>query len=411
MKTRRAVVGMAGSAIIAAALAGCGGSDTPRATNPGGTATPGASSPASPFPSPTLEPAVDGALPVPAYPASSIPWDDVGDGWFLLTVDLDAGDDVWPQTDGIGRFPTLDESVMLVSPTGDLYYVRSLVGVGNGWPIEWLGDALTILDGSFAAESEDVPEGPLLSLDLATGAATVVNPSAYDPFYLRTLPDGRIVTQWGVEGSLSVEVLAPDLTPLASLCAGNGIATSLSPDGTSVVCLESEGDTGATVTLHDISGGAGTPLDTFKYPAWAYGTFGWWDDTSFVLTRWTDEGDPLRWAYDVSTRKIRDLNATLSDGTPAETVQGSAGYRVVAAGAVVEIQDFDGALRATLPCLPTAISGHVALASCWSEAGPTQMVVADLDTGTVTTVASYAAGDSADIRVFPAPGGERTGLA
>jgi len=410
------MAGIAAATMVTAALGGCGG-DAPRATTPGTSAPTGASSasspPASPSPSPsaTLEPPVDGALPVPAYPASAIPWKSVGDGWFLLTVDLNANEDVWPESNGVGRFPPLDEAVMLVSPTGELFYVRSLAGVGNGSPIEWTGGALTILDGSFAAESDDIPHGPLISLTLATGAAKTVNPSAYEPYFSRTLPDGRIVTQWGAEGSLSVEELAPDLTSKASLCSGDGIATSLSPDATRVVCLESVGEAGATVTLHDLSGGEGTPLDTFKYPAYSYGTFGWWDNTSFVLTRWTDEGDALRWAYDTATKKLRDLNPTLSDGTPADTVQGVAGYRVLAAGDAVEIQGFDGTLRATLPCLPTAISGHIALASCSSESGPTQMVVANLDTGTLTTVASFAAGDGADIRVFPAPGGEETGLA
>ena len=410
---------MAGTAIMTAVLGGCGGSDTPQTTNAGASATPGATSSGSPSPSASaaLEPAVDGALPVPAFPASAIPWDAVGDGWFLLAYDPDAMDDVWPELpeEGVGEYPELDEAVMLVSPEGDLYYVRSLVGVGNGSPVQWTRDALTILDGQFARDSDDIPHGPLLSLKLSSGAASIVNPFAYYPYYLRTLPNGNIVTQWGAEGSLSAAVIAPDLTVVTQVCEGDGLATSVSPDGTRVACLEN-GDNGKSqVTLHTIPDGAGTFLEEFKYEPWAYGTsYGWWDQNSFILVRWTDEGDILRWAYDVTTKELRDLNPTLSDGTPAETVQGVGGYRVVAAGDAVEIQGFDGSLLATLPCLPSAVSGHSALAVCWDWENPglpMDVIVANLDTGTLTTVASFVAGEGADLRVFPPPGGEKSGLA
>jgi hypothetical protein len=417
MKTWRAVMGLAATAGAVAALAGCGGADTPGTATAASSATPAASSSASPAPSVTLEPPVDGALPVPAFPPSAIPWDELGDGWFLLTYDPDATDDVWPELpeDGLGEYPELDESVMLVSPTGDLYYVRSLVGTGNGSPVQWTGDALTILDGQFYRDSDDIPHGPLLSLTLASGAASIVNPFGYYPYYLRTLSNGNIVTQWGAEGSLSVEVIAPDLTVVTEVCQGDGVATSVSPDGTRVVCLENGANGKSQVTLYTIPGGAGTFLEEFKFEPWAYGTsYGWWDQNSFVLVRWNDEGDPLRWAYDVTTKELRDLNATLSDGTPAEIAQGVGEYRVVSAGDAVEIQGFDGSLRATLPCLPSAVSGHRALAVCWDWENPglpMDVVVANLDTGTLTTVASFVAGEGSDLRVFPPPGGERSGLA
>lgn len=305
----------------------------------------------------------------------------------------------------------MDEAVQLVSPAGDLYYVRSLDGVGNGNPVEWLGDALTILDGEFYAESEDIPHGSLKRLDLATGALRVVNADAYHPYFNRTLPDGTIITQWGGEGSMWVQVLAPDLKEIATLCGAeiDGIATSPDPAGNRVVCLGYGDGGGADVTLHTLTGDSATVIDHFKYDPWNYQTAGWWDDDSFVLIRWTDSGDPLMWTYNVVTKKLSDLKPTLADGTPAESVRAAGGYRILTTGDVTEIVGFDGTVRASLPCSPSAISGHHAIAVCWdweATSSPLEIIVANLDTGALTTVASFLPGENHDVRAFPAPGGE-----
>ncbi len=346
-----------------------------------------------------------------AYPASAIPWDEVGPGWFLLTNDPDAGNDVWPQEGSIGRFPVLDDAVQLVSPTGDLYYVRDLTDMGNGYPVEWTGDALTILDGTFYSESDDIPHGPLTALDLASGAARVVNPMGYMPYFQRTLPNGNIVTQWGAEGSLNVEVLTPELTVVTTICQGEGTATSVSPDGTRVVCLVPASGGGSDVMLYKTTGGVGSHIDTFKYDPWWYSTSGWWDNNSFVVGRWTDDGTNLVWTHDVTTAKIGDLTPRMSDGTLADSFAGAGGYRILVTDHVAEVVGFDGVLRATLPCAPTAISGHTALAVCglW-DGGQIDVVVANLDTGNVTSVASFLGGEYQDIKVYPYPGGEETGL-
>lgn len=409
MNVRRATVRPLAAALALAVLAACS-SPTGTVTVTGGTTAP--SSNATPTAAATPEPPVDGALPVPALPASAIPWDELGPGWFLLTNDPDASDDVWPQSDGIGRFPVMDEAVQLVSPSGDLYYVRDLSDVGNGRPVEWLGDALTILDGEFYAESDDIPHGRLLSLDLRSGATHVVNPAAYDADFLRSLPDGRMVSQWGPEGTLLVEVVKPDLTVDATICEGDGTATSLAPDNSRVVCLKPNAGGGTDVMLYTIGGGAGAKIDTFKYDPWRYYTWGWWDKDRFLLSRWTDDGmEELFWTYNVVTKKVAEVTPRLSDGTVATTYGGAGGYRIVSTEAAAEVQGFDGTLLATLPCAPATFSGHTALSLCWDwEAGPMTIAIANLDTGTVTTIADFTAGDDQYVRIFPYPGGESASL-
>ncbi len=409
MTISRAVRRAAFAAGVAVALSACGSEDPSTTGSPSSTATVGPT--ASPSPTATVEPPVAGALPVPAYPASAIPWDELGPGWFLLSYDADASSDVWPTSDGQGTFPELDNAIQLVSPTGDLYYVRDLTGVGTGYEVLWTLDALKILDGTFYSESDDIPHGPLLSLDLATGAVVIANPAAYDAYYEDTFPNGNVLTRWGAEGTLSAAVLSPEFTLVTDLCEGAGIASGLSPDGTRIVCLQNGDDARAHVTVLDVATAASEELDVFTYDAWSYGLYGWWDANSVALARWVGDNGTLWWTYDVTTSTLTAFEPTLSDGTPAEVAQGAAGYRLLAAGDAVEIRRFDGTLAAEPPCLPTAISGHRALSVCWTTETHVSIVLADLDTGDLTTIASYDASNGNDVRVFPAPGGARTGVA
>jgi hypothetical protein len=371
-----------------------------------------------------LEPPVDGAIPVPAFPASAIPWEQVGDGWFLLAYDPEVEPFVPPDDGTRVRFRNLDATLMLVSPAGDLYHVRSLDGFGPGGIEGWDEDGLLVLDGSAEWGTDESYHGPLSVVSLQAGTATIVNADVVWFDGLAVLLDGRWLTRTGWDDSMSLEVQSADFAARSELCRGDWFLDARpSPDGARTVCLARGPGDKTAVTVYDLSTGVGSIVDAFTYDPGAYSTHGWWDPDSFVVTRLNDAGATLWWAYDVSTKKLRDLNATLSDGTPAETAQGVAGYRVVATGALgrravatgdaVEIQGFDGSLRATLPCLPSAISGHIALALCWDwehPGTPMDIVVANLETGTLTTVASFVAGEGTDIRVFPAPAGEQTGV-
>jgi TolB protein len=359
---------------------------------------------ATPEPSPT----VDGAFPVPEFPASAIPWDEVGPGWFLLSYDPDTTDDVVPEwtmgPHGLERwFSLADESLQLVSPTGDLYYVRDLNGLGSVRVMGWTGDSVLILEGHAIAESGQSWHGPLSSLDLATGATALVNGDVQEFYGPRILADGRVLTFGSGEGGYWADVSNSDYSAPQQVCyTTEGPITDLSPDGTRVVCLEGSA-AGSDVMLYNIVDGTGAKIDEFTYDPMVYWITGWWDENSFVLGRPDGSGGELWWAYDVSTGQIRDLNATLSGGTPAEFAEGVAGYRVVRAVTTVEVQGFDGALLASLPNLPEAISGSVALTLDLAPGGEELIEVLDLESGESTEVGSFVRGPEAQLHVYAWP--------
>ena len=155
------------------------------------------------------------------------------------------------------------------------------------------------------------------------------------------------------------------------------------------------------MVLNNIVDGTSGNIDHFKFAPRVYTLHGWWDLNSFALSRVDDAGTTLWWAYDVSTKRIRDLNATLSNGTPAESAEGMAGCRVVSAGGTIQVQGFDGALLADLPCWPQAISGASALTVCGDPGAPMSISVTDLESGATKAVASFTSGANAEVVVYP----------
>jgi hypothetical protein len=396
---------VAGVAVAIIGLAGCGGVGDPTSSGPSQSAGPTPSaSPSTPEPSPP----VAGAIPVPALPASAIPWDDVGPGWFLLSYDPDVSDDVQPEntdspTGPQWWFDNADEALQLVSPAGDLYYARDLTDAGGVRALAWTGESVLVLEGHATADSGETPHGRFDSIDLATGAATTLNPNLSQFSRApRMLADGRIVL-WGAgEGQAGADVVSPSFAFDQSVCVVEGEAIStLSPDGTRVVCLEDEDYPKSAVMLYNLVDGSSAKIDTFSYGPVNYRMHGWWDANSFVVSRVDTGGTTLWWAYDVSTQTIRDLNATLSNGTAAEVAEGVAGYRVVSAGTTVEVQGFDGTLRATLPCWPRSLSGGLAITACGSPGGQVVISVADLESGEVTSVATFVSGAYAEWAIIP----------
>jgi hypothetical protein len=403
MRELRWVV-LAGVTVAMIGLAGCGGDADPTSSGQSQSASPAVSaSPSTPEPSPP----VAGAIPVPALPASAIPWDEVGPGWFLISYDVDVSDDVQPEnTDSPTGlqwwFAYADEALQLVSPAGDLYYVRDLTDVGGVRALAWTGASVLVLEGHATADSGENPHGRFDAIDLATGTATTVNAdlSEFDGAP-RMLADGRIVTWASGEGGMWIVVHDPAFAAIEQVCyVWESALTTLSPDGTRVVCLEQDYPKSA-VMLYNLVDGSSTRIDTFSHSPEDYGVHGWWDANSFVVSRVDDGGTTLWWAYDVSTQTIRDLNAALSNGTAAEIAEGVAGYRVVSAGTTVEVQGFDGSLRATLPCWPRALSGGFAITACGSPGGQAVVSVADLESGDVTSVATFVSGANAKWAIIP----------
>ncbi len=393
--------GIAG-AVVAINGAGSGEPVAPPTTGVTGSAGPAITASVSPVAA-QPSPPVDGAIPVPAFPASAIPWHEVGPGWFLLSFDPDAAQFAWPDT-GQAQFPPLDATLMLVAPTGDLYYVRSLDGFGPGRVKVWLGGGVGILDGYAMTDTDETFHGPLSKVNLETGEVSVVNDDVYDFGILGALPDGGWVTVTQQVDQSDVEARAEDFGASTKIFYGTGTFTRLSPAGNLIVNLEWDYPK-SKVMLYDLANGSSSKIDTFKYEPSTYETHGWWDADRFVLTREDDSGKTLWWAYNVSSRELRDLKATLSDGTPAQDARGMDGYRVVSAGSAVEVQGFDGSLRATLPCSPRAISGKVALTVCGEAGGRMEISVADLESGEVTKVASFDSGADSSLASFAWPAG------
>jgi hypothetical protein len=407
MSKRRALAAAWSAAVAVTLLTGCSGA------SPSGTSDPSASPTVEASVSagvPVPEPPVEGALPVPAFPASAIPWRDLGPGWFLLAYTQDVPDatglcDPAGETGAECHEPPLDDTLMLASPAGDLFYVRSLDGAGQGVVQGWSGKAVDVLDARHWDGSGETPHGLMTSIDLASGAATPLSPDvSMFVSTLGTLADGRIAVLGAGEGYTWIDVLAPDFADSQTVCSAPENAISTISPGGAVVCLDVDHPRSAVV-VHDVATGTATEIDHLKLSPEEYSIHGWWDNTSFVLSRGDGSGGTLWWAYDTSTRTVRDLNALMSDGTPAEHAQGIAGYRLVAAGSTVEVQDFSGALNAALPCRPRAVSGDTVFTLCGNRGERVQLSVTSLTDGETRTIAAFDSGPNFSLLSFPWPQG------
>ncbi len=390
-------------------LAGCSATPTVRSTE---TTTPG---PTDTTTQAVAAPTPDfwGEFPVPTLPASEIPWDQVGAGWFLLAYDANNIDEINAGPQQVG---TIDDTLTLVSPEGELYNVRDLTGKGLGSLIGWGSQGLLVLDQNETGREPVFQHGRVDAIDLRSGEATALIADAHRTSRVAVLPDGQTVMWTRHSAGFDVDLRDENLTFETRLCDDgqhSGDMSDLSSDGERALCLLPRASDGKTdVLLVSVADGSTTPLDVFTKAEDQYWMAGWWDENSVIVRRVeygpSEEQDTiLSWLYDVSTRKIRDFDARMADGTRASSAFALGGYRVVSSGATVEVHSLSGELLASLPCEPEAVSGHMMLASCGASDGTVAIHLANLETGETSVVATYPQPTGDRNAVFPAPGGAR----
>ncbi len=408
-----------GSAVVVASAA-AGAALALRGADVQASPEPSDASPTGPIPAvtapsplgPTPEPPVEGALPVPAYPASAIPWDEVGPGWFFLTYDPDTTDnalvDMGVQAyygDGENwKQPKDDAGMTLISPGGDAYYAGSLVEQGTAYPRLWTGQTLYLFRETKQHYEEDY-DGVVTALDLASGMSTKVRSgTGYGPD--ESTIGGRLVGDHSGDGGLyAMATYRPDGSGARTFAKSGYWCSELAPDEHTMVCLEHRADDRTDVVKYDVDTGTRKAIDVFKRSVWEYQIRGWWSPTSVLFSRWDEESSAqLYFAYNITTKKVTELHPELPDGSTAENVQGLGTYRVVSIwnDRTDYIYDTKGTLRATLPCGAADVSGDYALTLCGQIGTPdtVTVTVVDLLTGETRDVGTYASGIADQVQVF-----------
>jgi len=348
-------------------------------------------------------PPVAGAIPVPAFPPSDIPWLEVGPGWFVVVYDADPDDnsvvnDAWARHEEA----VLSGAVMLVSPTGDLYYVDRLDGRGRGEPIAWTSDGLVIVEDHVSSVDRD-EHTYLSTLSLTTGERSAKVGVPYSTRLIRAYPDGQLLVSadrtnssslrglYLLGGSFEVKhryVTVNNVSPTLHSC------TPPSSDGTMFACLVRSADGKSDIWKFDVATGKGAKIDEFRLDPDHYYLLSWWDEQSFAFIRYdADWTESTTSTYNVVTKKVHDVTVRFEDGTAAGfRAADIPGYRVLYStgnDARVEIDDFAGKTRATLPCIDSADASFGYLLTTCYDGRARVITVTDLASGESATVARY----------------------
>ncbi len=263
-RTARALLLVAAAAVLAA----CSSTPGKLAVGTGVTAPAPTTSVAAPAPATSVAMAAHGLEDA----ATSIPWSQVGPGWFLA---------LWgptPQTSPSGsQVPSPDETLtlFLVDPLGGRYAITTLPPPqGSGWSLaDWSGDgrrALLTAPGS----DPNVEQVQVREIDLATGTTLhqfTLQGSSSAPMGVRyTRPNGTALLVEGGTGARPA-LTRVDLTGAPQLSYPTRFGASgtyggsylSSPDGTQLVVGTSGGmalignDGSVVRTLGDPAGGQG----------------------------------------------------------------------------------------------------------------------------------------------------------
>ncbi len=397
------VLSVAAAGVIVALAVRGGGEPVAAASTPGAsvpTASPNPEVTASAVPvEPQPLPPVEGAIPVPAFPASDIPWLEVGPGWFVVVYDTDADDNSVESEVTAGFKETLlSGAVMLVSPSGDLYYVDRLDGRGRGEPIAWTADGLVIAEQHVSAVDKK-SHAYMSTLSLTTGKRSTKVGVPFLPRLIRAYPDGSLLVTpgWGNLYLLDASFTVKHRFAMSDgRYASTGSCTVPSPSGATIACLVENGDGKTDVWKFNVASGKGSKIDVFRLNPDHYYLLHWWDEHSFAFTRYdADWTKSTTSTYNVSTKKVNDVTVRLGDGTPASLQDADIqGARIVAANNGVEngieIDDYAGKPIATLPCLNEVVDsfGYV-LSECY-DGRATVFTTVDLASGESAVVARYA---------------------
>ena len=419
VRTRWIVIGGAvvGGVVGGAIALTAGGGHSAVIAGPSASGSPSASVTAaiSAPPAPTPSAAPSGFLPVDSLGAKSIPWDQVGAGWFL--VDWAQRDAVWGGFDSAS--PTVsaaDASVSLLAPDGTWYAARSLNDVESDRTVGWLGETVALFRTTRPGEEES--QGDTSFLNVKTGAARLVISGGEPPSLQGVLADGTLHGREYAEDA-SWYVRYNDRFDAQTVCDGE--SSSVAPDGVRVACLGWIGSGDATsdqtrVFLGALNTDAGAEaIDTFRLEPYSYDIQGWLDPDTFLLLRRDPDGlaRPTYFAYNVATRKIADFALPFQPTGDNVTFDWLTKTYADMAEQSVSFFASDGAKVADVPCAGSwdwrgpVRSGTRAVVECDtfdSDYNPeaVTLTLVDLATGTVTVVAHADESASTHLRaVYP----------
>jgi hypothetical protein len=430
---------LVGVAAIPLLLAGCsGGASDGSSSVPSSTASavPAISAAPAPAAAPTPSAAPSGFLPVDSLGAKSIPWDQVGPGWFL--VDWAQHDVVWDDNTNLPVSPA-DASVSLLSPDGTWYTAASLKATGSHWTEGWLGDTVAVIRETQPTQENGY--GDVSYLNLKTGASRQVLSGTRSEM-LSFAADGTLVSQV-LDETFSVAWYDGQMARHSVFDEGAQPA-SVAPDGKSVVTLVyasvPSGSTDDQTEL--VVGPVGSPgeaqvIDTLRLPPYSYTIRGWIDPDTFLVGRAPQPGETQRttyYTYNIVTRKVADFSlpfsAPFNPGMSTGDVSFDWASQTYAEESDSGVNFFrvDGTPFARLGCpgsTPVSaftrgwginsrwdpkISGARALVACEDSASEpgltvTTFTLVNLKDGTVTNVGSVKGGPGQGVRaIYPYTG-------
>lgn len=289
---------------------------------PTATATAAAAS-STPSPEPTATAAlIDGFAPVPQLPLESVPWDQVGPGWFAVDYSTGRAEEFGSAIAGEGpvEMEQRQGGLSLLAPDGAWYAARTHADLGPGLVIAWDGANAWMARAAASTVESVYFETEVVDLgDLVTAAVPVVVAPTLAPF-----AHGAAVDYAYVGDGLFSDVVGVDTNGMGACGdAGVGFWGWEAPDmtflyspagGGQMICMGPSTDgSGTAVTLVDVADDAASEtVATFRLPPERYAFVGWLDDTSvLVARRAVDGGAEAMFRYDVAERAIAEVDASM----------------------------------------------------------------------------------------------------
>lgn len=398
-------------------------SPSPTPTN-SPSATPSLSSSAEPAPQPAL---IDGFAPVPQLPASEVPWDEVGPGWFLVSLGESAEIDAIDLGETF-LYPELDGGVSLVSPAGAWFAVEHLDQLGTGFPLTWDGSTAWMATAVTAGSETGWYDIDLVSLE--DGSVIGSDAGVPAPSLVPVGTGAALAYAYGGDG-LSVTAAGADAEGMGGCSdAGSGFwgweAHDMSflyqPDGAGrIVCFGPAEDSERTevvlVEVGDVA--ASRVINEFVNSIYRYAFIGWVDSDTFLFARRDEVGADAEavFAYDLADDGVTEVDLSMyrdivygsSEAYFDHVSQRHIVTRTTDAGWSVELFALDGTPVATFegtcadasaPGAAVRLSASGGRASILCPASG-ELWLHDLATG--AEVGSWSLGADAAISVFDHP--------
>jgi TolB protein len=295
--------------------------------------------------------------------ADDVPWDRVGDGWYLTAVDQG------PRA-GSGWIRPSHQLVQLVNPRGGRYTMwRNTVRHGRGLVrlVDWSADARVAL----LTSEVDMGHLRAIAVDLRTGERQqLVLPTSVAAVALRPGGAGVVATTYGDGDADSRELLSVDWTGAQRVVfRGLGGNALVSPDGSRVVTGPTTAQGSALRVIDTATGGVtdeiATPAGCDPYRWWAVDVVAarcWGEHQSLQVWTFPLDGSPatqLSTFHGRASEDLGDLDARVLGGRTYLQASGSCGYVFLAR------QEGDGS--ATTVDVPAAV-GSVHLVDATDDA-------------------------------------------